>query len=122
MATICKRMMFRHEKRSRNRYGQYTSIMSRPATKAEMSNKTEYNRAFLYVDNGGRLGLHLCGGQITADVQLSLEMYDDSPCLDIVYHCAKCGKEADKESVGIQHWPDNNHDLETWLNQLLRDR
>lgn len=129
MTTTCKRLMVRKEVKSRNQYGEYTSMADRIATTANIKRFLEI-RGIDDVSRWGKdmaagpgeEGIHECGGQIVATVENFCYGESIVPEFQIEYVCDRCKRMADKESVGIGHWPDNVYELETWLNQLLKDR
>jgi len=116
MSTTCKRLMLSTEVKGHNQYGEYTYLVTHPA-----KIRDEIREGAELVEAGP--GLHLCGGQIVASVELDCDCHDSYiDELKITYVCDLCKRPADKDSVGIAHWPDDQYELETWLNQLLRDR
>lgn len=124
MPTTCKRLMVRKEIVRKNQYGSYTSMVSRPAKAGDIERYSvgiETTSAMFVMVGPGEEGLHMCEGQIIATVELYLD-YGDRPGFEISYRCDRCKLEADKDAYSMGHWPNNQDELEAWLNQLLRDR
>lgn len=78
---------------------------------------TRYEKVRVLQEHEFVEGAFICGGQIVADVDPTMEPYTVcTPTLDIRYHCQRCRAPYYETHLVL---PTDQYELETWLNKYM---